>query len=97
MLARPLVAVGLSRIVLLPALTGTLNVRVDQVLHAPVGSNAAACCTVVPLTITSAGRETVPPFAKRTPSVAVPPVGAVTVNCTWAPVALLPLQNPLPE
>src|SRR5262245_11754405 len=82
--------------VLLPELTFTLNVLVTQVFHAPVPSNDGVC-TVDPLTIRLAGRAAVVPLANRTPSVAAPAADAVTVNWAKAPVALVPLQNPLPE
>ena len=37
------------------------------------------------------------PLANRTASVAVPAAEAFTVNWAYAPTALVPLQNPLPE
>jgi hypothetical protein len=37
------------------------------------------------------------PLEKRTPTVAVPPAGALTVNCAAAPTAFRALQNPVPE
>ncbi|CAM3585724.1 hypothetical protein KIPE111705_15445 [Kibdelosporangium persicum] len=81
MFGRPPEVVGLSRIVLLPAFTVTGNDLVTQVFHAPVLSNDTAC-TVVPLTIRSAGRLLLVPLANRTSSVAVPAAEAVAVN--WA-------------
>ncbi|TDB72565.1 hypothetical protein E1182_22850 [Micromonospora sp. KC721] len=66
-----------------------------HVLHAPVPSNDGVC-TVVPLTARLAGRVVVP-LANRIPSVTLPAVATFTVNCTAAPVALVVLQNPLPE
>ena len=83
MLARPAAVVGLSRIVLLPAFTETVNVLVAQVDQAPVGSNAVPGWATAPLTRTSAGRFAVAPLAYRMPSVAVPAADAVTVN--WPP------------
>src|SRR5688572_17593326 len=93
---RPAAVVGLSRMVLLPAFSDTVNVLVDQVVQAPVPPNAAVE-TRVPLTRTSAGRPVAVPLAKRTPSVAAPAADAVTENWTAAPTALSPLQNPAPE
>jgi hypothetical protein len=73
----------------------TVNVLVTHVPQAPVPSNDTDC-TVAPLTITSAARLLVVPLANRTATVAVP-AAAFTVNWVWAPVALVPLQNPEPE
>ncbi len=81
---------------LLPAFTGTVSVLVVQVVQAPVASNDAVAA-VVPLTATVAGRAVAVPLAKRTPRVAVPALAAFTVNWAYAPEALVPLQNPLPE
>ena len=67
MLGRPLAVVGLNRIVLLPLFTGTVKVVVTQVVHAPVGSKAAAGWVTAPLTSTSAGRLMVAPLAYRMP------------------------------
>lgn len=88
--------VGLNRTVLPPAFSETVSVLVAHVDQAPVASNDGVC-TVDPLTIRLAGRAVAVPLAKRTLSVAVPAAGAFTVNCAWAPTALVPLQNPLPE
>src|SRR5262245_53572518 len=96
MLALPLAVVGLNRTVLLPEATVTVSVLVTHVFHAPVPSNDGDC-TVDPLTTRLAGRAVVVPLANRTPRVAVPAADAVTVNCTYAPDALVPLQKPLPE
>ena len=86
----------MSRMVLLPAFTDTVRVLVTHVLQAPVPSNDGVC-TVDPLTIRLAGRAVVVPLANRTATVAVPAAATFTVNCAWAPVALLALQNPEPE
>jgi hypothetical protein len=91
-----LAVVGLNRIVLLPAFTGTVNVFVTQVDQAPVPSKDAVTA-LEPFTTTSAGRMVVVPLANRTPTVAVPDVEALTVSCAAAPTALVPLQNPVPE
>lgn len=88
--------VGLNAIVELPAFTATVNVFVTHVVHAPVPSNVVPA-TRVPLTRMSGGRAVVVPLANRTPSVAVPAVGALTVNWAFAPTALDALQNPVPE
>src|SRR3954454_18457313 len=82
--------------VLLPAFTGTVRVFVPRVDQAPVASNDADV-TVEPFTTTFAGRAAVVPLAKRTFSVAVPAVAAVTVNWAYPAVELVPLQNPVPE
>lgn len=96
MLGSPAAAVGLSRTVLLPAASDTVSVLVTQVDQAPVPSKDGVC-TVVPLTTSEAARAAAVPLAKRTFSVAVPAVAAFTVNWTEPLVALVPLQNPLPE
>lgn len=96
MFGRPAAVVGASRMVLLPAFTGTVSVLVTQVDQAPVPSNDGVC-TVDPLTTSPAGRAAVVPLAKRMCRVAVPDAGAVTVNWAEPLVELVPLQNPLPE
>src|SRR5262245_28047189 len=96
MFALPFAVVGLNRMVLVPAFTVTVSVLVTQVFHAPVPSNDGVC-TVDPLTIRLAGRTVVVPLANWTSSVALPAADAFTANCTYAPVAFVPLQNPLPE
>ena len=88
--------VGLSRIVLLPAGSESVRVCVDHADHALVLANVTDC-TVEPLTLTSVGRVVVVPLANRTATVTVPAEDALTVNCAYAPDALLPLQNPDPE
>ena len=82
--------------VLLPAFTLTVNVLVTHVVQAPVPSNDGDC-TVDPFTARLAGLAVVVPLANRIPNVAVPAAAAFTVNWTKPLVALLPLQNPLPE
>lgn len=79
MLGRPLAVVGLNRMVLLPAFSVAVKVLVTHVVHAPVPSNDGVC-TVVPLTISEAGRAVATALANRTRSVAVPAVLALTVN-----------------
>ncbi|GAB3465587.1 hypothetical protein GCM10027436_78660 [Actinophytocola sediminis] len=81
MLGRPLDVVGLSRMVLLPALTDTLIAVVTQVDQLPEPANDGVC-TVEPFTTRLAGRAAVVPLANRTPSVAVPDSAAFTVNWT---------------
>lgn len=98
MLGSPAAAVGYSRMVSLPALSGTVSVLVVHAVHVPVDSNETVAA-VEPLRIRSAGRAVplVWPLANRIPSLAVPGVGAFTVNWAYAPAAALPLHNPLPE
>jgi hypothetical protein len=79
MFARPPLLVGLSRIVLLPAVRFTVNVLVAQVDQAPVASNDTDA-TVDPFTTRSAGRAEVVPLANRTATVAVP---AAAFTVTW--------------
>lgn len=81
---------------LLPATTGTVSVFVVQPVQVLVLSKDAVV-VVAPFTMTSTARAVVVPLAKRTLSVAVPDAGAETVNWAYAPAALVPLQNPLPE
>ena len=95
-MGRPAAVVGLSAIVLLPALTCTATVFVAHVDQAPVPSNVVPAARE-PLTTTSAGRAVVVPLAKRMPTVAVPAAVALTVNCAAAPTAFEPLQKPVPE
>lgn len=96
MLGRPVDEVGLIRMTLLPEVTGTVSVLVVHPAQVPVLSKDVVAA-VVPFTRTLAVRAPVVPLANRTDSVAVPDAGAVTVNWAYAPVALVPLQNPLPE
>src|SRR6266498_1648763 len=72
-----LVPVGLPTTAL-PALTVTSC----QVLHAPVGLNAVAGATTVPLTAMSIGRLAVLPLAWRMVRLAVPASAAMTVHST---------------
>ncbi|CAM5365463.1 hypothetical protein SGLAM104S_08962 [Streptomyces glaucescens] len=51
----------------------------------------------VPFTVRVAARAVVVPLAKRIRRVAVPAAGADAVNWTYAPVALVALQKPVPE
>ena len=95
-LGRPLDVIGLSRMVLLPAFAGTVKVLIAHVDHPPVPSNVGVC-TAEPLTIKLACRAVLVPLANRTRNVAGPAVDAFTVNSAYAPAALSPLQNPLPE
>ncbi len=80
MLGNPAAEVGSSRMVLAPAVNGTVRVLVVHVVQAPVGANDTVA-TVVPLTTTFAGLASEVPLANRTPTVAVP-AAAVTAN--WA-------------
>src|SRR5688572_24885955 len=96
MLAMPLAVVGFNRTVWLPAFRLRFTVTVVQVVHAPVPAKAWVLI-VEPFTMICVVRATVVPLAKRTAMLEAPLAGAVTVHCTPAPTALVPLQNPLPE
>jgi hypothetical protein len=95
--ASPAAVVAASRIVLLPAFSCTVTDLVAQAFHAPVLSNGTPACATVPFTLTSAGRPIALPLAYRMSTVALPALGALTVNCAAAPTALLVSQNPPPE
>lgn len=58
----PLAVVDVSRILLLPALTGVVRVEVAQVFQSVVALKARAAETTVPPTATSAGRGSAVPL-----------------------------------
>src|SRR5947209_20188995 len=96
-LGPPSAVMAVALILLLPALTGTVKVLLCQVSQVPVLMKEAPGDTVVPLTEMSIGRSVVVPLANRRTTVASPAVGALTVNSTKLPAALVGLQKPVPE
>jgi hypothetical protein len=96
-LGPPVAVVAAARMVLVPALTGTVKFLDTQVSQVPVPGKDAPVATVVPFAEMVIGRSTVVPLANRSATVALPALAAVTVNSTKAPTALVPLQKPVPE
>src|SRR5438034_331199 len=76
----PLAVVAVTRIVLVPAVTGVVSVLLAQVSQLAVGLKARLAETTVPFTATSAGRLVVVPLAYRITIVPVPAIGALTVH-----------------